>query len=128
MRFLRCVGVADDEKPYLSFMHVPDMGAKPRTEGILILTDFSPGHAAVADVLSTRSATIDWAKVPDHVGNIAVYTESWFRERVALYHRHDVKVFPGGVTFEIAEVQGQSERFFEAMKRVLDRKEPDYKN
>ena len=99
-------------------MRVPDMGAKPRTEGILILTDFSPGHATVADVLSTRSAIIDWAKVPDHVGNIAVYSESWFRERIALYHQHDIKVFPGGVTFEIAEVQGQSERFFEAMKRV----------
>jgi len=110
--------VTANEKPYLSFMRIPDMGAKPRTEGILILTDFHPGHKAVEDVLSTRSAIIDWAKTPDHVGNIAVYGESWFRERIALYHRHDIKVFPGGVTFEVAEVQGQSERFFEAMKKV----------
>jgi phosphosulfolactate synthase len=110
--------VAAKDTPYLSFLHVPDMGTKPRTQGILILTDFAPGHRGVEDVLGIRSSIIDWAKVPDHVGNIAVYSESWFRERVAIYHRHDVKVFPGGVTFEIAEVQGQSERFFEAMKKV----------
>ena len=104
--------------PYLSFMRVPDMGTKPRTSGILIASDFEPGHRAVEDILLTRSSIIDFAKIPDHVGNIAFYPERWFRDRIELYHRHDIKVFPGGVTFEVAEVQGKAERFFEALKKV----------
>lgn len=105
-------------EPYLSFMRVPDMGKKPRTSGILIASDFEPGHRAVEDILESRADIIDFAKVPDHVGNIAFYSEDWFRERIELYHRHDVKVFPGGVTFEVAEVQGHAERFFKAIKKV----------
>jgi phosphosulfolactate synthase len=104
--------------PYLSFLRVPDMGRKPRSSGILIASDFEPGHRAVEDILLTRSGIVDFAKLPDHVGNIAFYSERWFRERIDLYHRHDVKVFPGGVTFEVAEVQGKAERFFEALKQV----------
>lgn len=101
--------------PYLSFLTLPDMGAKPRTSGILIASDFEPGHRAVEDILAARSDIIDFAKLPDHVGNIAFYSERWFRDRISLYHRHDVKVFPGGVTFEVAEAQGKAERFFEAL-------------
>src|SRR5438132_3245166 len=107
-----------DGEPYLSFLRIPDMGAKPRTSGILIASDFEPGHRAVEDILITRSPIIDFAKLPDHVGNIAFYTEEWFRERVSLYHRYDVRVFPGGVTFEVAEAQGQAERFFAAIRAV----------
>ena len=103
---------------YLSFLTLPDMGTKPRTSGILIASDFEPGHRAVEDILASRSDIIDFAKLPDHVGNIAFYDEAWFRERIALYHGHDVKVFPGGVTFEVAEAQGQAERFFEAILAV----------
>lgn len=106
------------DAPYLSFLRIPDMGKKPRSSGILIASDFEPGHRSVEDILLTRSAIIDFAKLPDHVGNIAFYSERWFRERIELYHRHDIKVFPGGVTFEVAEVQGKAERFFEAIKRV----------
>ena len=107
-----------DGAPYLSFLTLPDMGKKPRTSGILIASDFEPGHRTVEDILIARSDIIDFATLPDHVGNIAFYSEAWFRERVALYHRYDVKVFPGGVTFEVAEAQGHAERFFEAIKRV----------
>src|SRR3989475_10393922 len=99
-------------------MRIPDMGKKPRHEGILIVSDFAPGHRTVEDILMSRSSIIDWAKIPDHVGNIAFYTEDWFRERIALYHRYDVRCFPGGVTFEVAEGQGKSEKFFEALKAV----------
>jgi phosphosulfolactate synthase len=107
-----------EDTPYLSFLRVPDMGRKPRTSGILIASDFEPGHRAVEDILLARAGIIDFAKIPDHVGNIAFYSERWFRERIDLYHRHDIKVFPGGVTFEVAEVQGKAERFFEALKNV----------
>jgi phosphosulfolactate synthase len=92
------------------------MGQKPRASGILIASDFEPGHRAVEDILISRSSIVDFAKLPDHVGNIAFYSEQWFRERIALYHQYDVKVFPGGVTFEVAEVQGQTERFFQVLK------------
>jgi phosphosulfolactate synthase len=105
-------------RPYLDFLRIPDMGRKPRDRGILIVSDFAPGHRTVEDILATRSEIIDYAKIPDHVGNIAFYDEAWFRERIALYHRHDIKVFPGGVTFEVAEVQGQSEKFFESLKAI----------
>lgn len=106
------------DTPYLSFLRVPGMGRKPRRNGILIASDFFPGHRTVEDILETRSGIIDFAKLPDHVGNIAFYSERWFRERIALYHRYDIRTFPGGVTFEVAEVQGKSERFFEALKKV----------
>lgn len=107
-----------DAPPYLSFLRIPEMGTKPRTSGILIASDFEPGHRSVEDILMSRSDIVDFAKLPDHVGNIAFYSEQWFRDRIALYHRYDVKVFPGGVTFEVAEVQGKAERFFEALKRL----------
>lgn len=94
------------------------MGTRPRSTGLLITSDFSPGHRTVEDILATRSSIIDFAKLPDHVGNIAFYTESWWRERLALYHRYDIKCFPGGVTFEVAEVQGKSEKFFEALQAL----------
>jgi len=112
------VAKTSGDQPYLSFMRIPEMGKKPRHEGILIVSDFAPGHRTVEDILMSRSSIIDWAKIPDHVGNIAFYTEDWFRKRIALYHRYDVKCFPGGVTFEVAEVQGKSEKFFEALKAI----------
>src|SRR3954465_10329372 len=103
-------------EPYLSFLRLPRMGQKPRASGILIASDFEPGHGAVEEILLTRSSIVDFAKLPDHVGNVAFYSERWFRERIELYHRYDVKVFPGGVTFEVAEAQGRAERLFEALR------------
>lgn len=102
----------------LSFIRVPKRPGKPRSSGLSIVNDRSLSTRQAADLMETSAELIDYMKFTDHAANLARHSSEWFRAKMEVYHRHQVKTFPGGVVFEVAVLQRQVEPLFQRLKEV----------
>lgn len=104
--------------PAFPFLVVPRRPPKPRTNALTIGTDQGWPLHTQEDWLESHHDLIDWAKCADHYGLAGRYPEAWMRKKVALYHRYQIPVFIGGVTFELAYLQSKAEMLFHRMKEL----------
>ncbi len=95
-----------------SFIQLPGLPPKPRTVGLFIGRDRGFPFADQADILESHSDIIDIAKFADHAGLASRYSSAYFKRKTDLYKRHNVKIIIGGVSFEIAYLQGTVDKFF----------------
>jgi len=85
---------------------------KPREYGTTMVADWGIGPNLQADLLQTGANFFDFAKIA--VGLSRVLSDQLLREKIALYHAHDVAAFPGGQFLEHAGVHKQEDQYLEA--------------
>lgn len=85
--------------------------SKPRTIGLNFSGDWGLSLGQVEDILESRGEYLDHVKLAVLSGRL--YTRDYIKKKVALYNRHQVEVFPGGMTLEAAVVNRKVEEFFD---------------
>ncbi len=99
-----------------SFLQIPRRPPKPRSNGLTIVTDLSLSIQEARNFMETSAEVVDYVKFSDHAANIARHPRKWFEAKLDVYHSHGIKVFPGGIPFEVATLQGQVRPFMERLK------------
>jgi len=95
---------------------------KPRHTGITVLIDRGPdvggwmGHRGAEELLDVAADFIDFAKI--YAAHSLMLPERWIREHVAIYQRHGIPVYPGGILMEIAYLQGRMKNFYAGVKNL----------
>ena len=97
------------------FLEVPSRSEKPRTQGLTIFADINLSVREVTDLMEHQAELLDYAKIVDHGAMIARYHSDWLRQKVEIYHANDVKIFIGGVVYQVAALQGKAREYFEAL-------------
>lgn len=96
-----------------SFLEIPKRRPKPRTKGLTCVTDVTWTTAALDDFLSSFSDMVDRVKMINHFETCGQYTDEFYRHRIKTLERHQVESYIGGLTFEVAYVQGHHKQFFQ---------------
>ena len=97
-------------------IRVPDRPAKPRQTGLTMFTDWGLGLAAQADSLEISAEYADLAKIA--VGLSRLLSADLLRRKNALYEKHELIPFPGGIFLEYAVYHGQTQEYFAAARDV----------
>jgi len=97
------------------FLEVPGRSEKPRTQGLTIFADINLSIREVTDLMEHQAELLDYAKFVDHGAMIARYDQDWIRRKVDIYHDNDVRVFIGGVVYQVAALQGKAREYFQAL-------------
>jgi len=105
-----------DPDPCFPFIELPKRPAKPRTRGMTIVSDRSLAGQEARNLLETSSELIDYVKFTDHAANLGRHSRDWIRSKTSIYRGHGIKVFPGGIVFELAALQGKVEPLMERLK------------
>ncbi len=100
------------------FIELPRRPAKPRTRGMTIVSDRSLAEQEAKNLLETSSELIDYVKFTDHAANLGRHSPDWIRSKTSIYHSHGIKVFPGGIVFEVAALQEKVAPLMERLKEV----------
>jgi phosphosulfolactate synthase len=99
-------------------LKVPERPAKPRNKGWTVPSDPGVGLRYQEDWLEAQGTVIDQVKFVDHTGLASHYPAEWLRRKMAIYRRHDIGVFTGGLSFELATLQGTQTAFLNTLKQV----------
>lgn len=99
------------------FLARPPRSAKPRKQGISVVSDKARSLAQAADIIETMGDIIDHMKLPDHVGLMWRNPPEWIRKKNELYARAGIGTLPGGIPFQVAAVSGKVPQF---MARVAE--------
>lgn len=98
------------ETRFAPFLELADRTKKPRKRGLTMLGDRGWPLNFIEGTLRAYDHAIDIAKVSiRHIHQ----PESIVREKVALYHAHDIEAQVGGPIIEIARLQGNGRRVLE---------------
>jgi len=100
------------------FLSVPQPPPKPRKTGVTCVTDVSWTTPALDDFLDDFGDLVDWVKIVNHRRVASHYDDDWYRRRIAMLAKHQVGTYIGGMTFELAYVQGHYREFFEKSLRL----------
>lgn len=99
----------------LSTLQFPPRPSKPRRTGLTAIIDAGPdgrgwlGRHGQEDLLEAAAPYIDYAKI--WAASAATLPERFIMDKVALYKRHHVTPYTGGILFEIAWLQNQFDAF-----------------
>ncbi len=88
---------------------LPPRGVKPRERGLTMVIDWGMGLRLTRDHLETAAPCYDLAKIA--VGISGVVDERFLRRKIALYRRHGVEAFPGGMFLEYAYHHGLAKAY-----------------
>lgn len=84
---------------------------KPRKQGLTFLHDAFLPLREVEDLLEVAADYIDYCKLV-HIGLLRSSSPDWLQKKIELYHEKRVKVYPGGVPFQVAAVQNKITEYF----------------
>jgi len=82
------------------------------------MTDRGLPYRVAEDTMEVIGEAVDIVKHNDHCGVISRYSREWFAKKFALYRQHGIISMPGGIPFEVAVLQGQTEAFFARLKEL----------
>ncbi|WP_028957549.1 phosphosulfolactate synthase [Sulfitobacter sp. 20_GPM-1509m] len=97
------------------FLEVPTRSEKPRVKGLTIFCDINLSVRELNDLMEHQSDLLDYVKFVDHGAMIARYDQNWIRSKVDIYHDNDVRVFIGGVVYQVAALQGKAKEYFRSL-------------
>lgn len=92
---------------------------KPRQRGLTMMVDWGLGLQRLDDTLAIGGDYLDLGKIA--VGTPRLYDEGLLREKFAIYRKHDVRSFLGGMFIEhyyAANGMSAMARFYEESRRV----------
>ena len=93
--------------------YLPERPEKPRNNGINMVMDKGIGMNQAHDVINTCGFLIDFMKL----GFGTSYVNPNVKDKIKLYKKHGIKVYPGGTLFEAFVVRNQFDDFL----RFLDK-------
>lgn len=99
------------------FLEFPKTTAKPRGARWTILSDRGLNVVDQSHLLDMVHDIVDRMKNVDHVGLLQRHPPDRIIEKNEICRRYGIGVFPGGVPFEIAYMQGKASAFF---RRLID--------
>lgn len=105
-------------KSAFSFLQLPECSSKPRKVALCVATDRGLPLGIVEDFLNIHHDIVDYVKFADHAGIAARYSADLWRQKLAIYHKYDVKTEIGGVTFQLALLQNKVSDFFKTAKEL----------
>lgn len=91
---------------------IPNRPAKPRKEGITMVMDKGIGTHQAEDLVETAANLIDFLKL----GFGTSYVNQNLKEKIALYKKNGIHVYPGGTLFEAFLIRDQ----FDEYRRFVD--------
>lgn len=98
------------------FLDVEIRPGKPRASGLTIVRDRMRGLRDQTDFLETYAPFVDFVKISNITPRF--YPESLLVDKLALYRKHDVCPFFGGILFENAVAQGKLEAFYAYLPEI----------
>ncbi len=96
----------------INLKFLPERPKQPRTEGITMVMDKGLGMHHAEDLVETAANLIDFLKL----GFGTSYVNQNVKDKIALYKRHGIHVYPGGTLFEAFLIRGQ----FDDYRRFID--------
>jgi len=99
-----------DKNNFMGFLDFPNR-PKPHDEGITSMHDMFLPLKEIEDFLEVASEFIDSAKLI-HIGLFQSLPEGWLEKKLQIYKDKGVKVYPGGVPFQVAIVQNKVKDYF----------------
>ncbi len=93
--------------------YLPERPEKPRNNGINMVMDKGIGMNQAHDVINTCGFLIDFMKL----GFGTSYVNPNVKDKIKLFKKHGIKVYPGGTLFEAFVIRNQFEDFL----RFLDK-------
>lgn len=93
-----------------------DRSKKPREVGLNFTGDWGRDLVYVESMLKDVGEYLDMIKTAVLTARLCPY--DYIKRKVALYHKYDVKVFPGGMTLEGALICKKVDKFFEEAKEL----------
>ncbi len=95
-----------------SLKFIPKRPSQPRSNGITMVMDKGIGMNQAMDLVETAGNLIDLLKL----GFGTSYVNPDVKEKIALYKKHGLRVYPGGTLFEAFAIRNQLDDF----RRFLD--------
>jgi phosphosulfolactate synthase len=102
-------------KRAVTCLRVSERPQKPREKGWTIPSDPGLGLQYQEDWLAARSSMIDQIKFVDHTGLASYYTADWMKKKMDIYRKYEIGTFTGGLSFELATLQGVQKEFFRSL-------------
>jgi len=94
------------------FIDMPTVKAKPRLSRWTILSDRGIPIQEQNGIMEMIHDVVDRMKNVDHVGLLKRHSADLIARKNAIYREWGIGVFPGGVPFEVAYLQGKSQQYF----------------
>lgn len=105
-------------KPAFDFLARPPRSAKPRRNGLTVVSDKAKSLAQARDFVETVGDIVDHMKLPDHVGIMWRMSADLIRKKNEAYAKAGIHTLPGGIPFEVAVVQGKVPQFMERVAEL----------
>ncbi len=87
----------------IQLKHLPERSQKSRTAGITMVMDKGLGMNQAEDLVETSAPIIDFVKL----GFGTSWVHQKVKDKIKLYKKHNMKVYPGGTLFEAFLIRGQ---------------------
>ena len=110
------MGNTDEIRAFNSIPFTSERSPKPRDSGISEICDWGLPLGYLDDYLDHNAEFLDVAKIV--LGFAGLYTEKKLQKKIDIYHKHNVKVQPGGIYFEYAAAQDKVDAFLGHCKDV----------
>lgn len=104
-------------EPGFPFIEMPVVPPKPRQRRWTILSDRGIPVQEQNGILEMVGDIVDRMKNVDHVGLLRRQSAELIMRKNSIYREWGLGVFPGGVPFEVAYLQGKAQLFF---RRLLE--------
>jgi len=96
----------------INLKFLPERPKQPRTDGITMVMDKGLGMHHAEDLVETAANLIDFLKL----GFGTSFINQNVKDKIALYKKHGIHVYPGGTLFEAFLIRGQ----FDDYRRFID--------
>lgn len=103
-------------KMAFSFIRVAPRAGKPRKDGLTVVADRGMAMNRVADLVEACSEHIDLVKIG--IGAFRLQPEALLKRKIAALHKAHIEVFFAGDVTETAFMQGRSQEFYAAVKKI----------
>lgn len=100
---------------HMDFLKLPKR-PKPRDEGINSFFDYFLPLEEIKNFLEVAAEAMDYAKLI-HIGLYEPLPKGWLETKMRMYKANQVKVYPGGVSFQIAAVQNKVPEFLKWLSK-----------
>ncbi|RLD91341.1 MAG: phosphosulfolactate synthase [Bacteroidetes bacterium] len=94
--------------------YLPERSEKPRNSGINMVMDKGIGMNQAHDVINTCGFLIDFMKL----GFGTSYVNPNVKDKIRLYKKYGIKVYPGGTLFEAFVIRNQFDDFLKFLDKM----------
>jgi len=98
----------------IKLQHLPDRSKKPRNKGITMVMDKGLGMRQAEDLMETSNLLIDFIKL----GFGTSYINPNVKDKIKLYQKNNIKVYPGGTLFEAFIIRNQFDDYLQFIDKL----------